>query len=464
MNDSGPAAPALPASVAQVLCADESVAGAAFLIAEGLLVTCAHVIQAAGGGPGETVRLDFPHLPDAGAIEGRVVEDAWRAPEAEDVAVVRLTGTRPGMEFLALGSAEGCRSHRVRSFGFPAQAPPEGHFGFGVAGDLLPSSAARGLLLQLTDANDLTTGFSGGPVLDEVTGLVIGMLTEITAPDAFERGQGIAYVTPTQVLRESVPQLEVREVCPYRGLEPFGAEHTRWFQGRKEAERQVLASLAQRRLTLLLGPSGSGKSSLIQAGVLRALEQGRVTGSDQWLQVLVRPGQNLLAEIEKGGLPGVAGDGIAAVRQRLATDTSCQRVLLVVDQFEELFTPPADSQQHIRRAALDEIIAVASSGTRVSVILVMRDDFYPQLAAVAPELLDAAMPGLLNVQGSLSQENLHDIITLPAQDVGLRFQPGLPEQIISDVLAITPEATATQQAPVTVLPLLELTLSQLWLR
>ncbi|MEU2588688.1 trypsin-like peptidase domain-containing protein [Streptomyces avermitilis] len=452
--------------MAQILRADGSVAGAAFLITEGLLVTCAHVIQAAGGGPGETVRLDFPHLPDARAIEGRVVKDTWRAPEAEDVAVVRLTGIRPGMEFLALGSAEGCRSHRVKSFGFPAQAPPEGHFGFGVAGDLLPSSTARGLLLQLTDANDLTTGFSGGPVLDEVTGLVIGMLTEITAPDAFERGQGIAYVTPTQVLRDIVPQLEVREVCPYRGLEPFGAEHARWFQGRKEAVRQVMASFAQqRRLTLLLGPSGSGKSSLIQAGVLRALALGRVTGSDQWLPVLVRPGQNLLAEIEKAGLPGAAGDGIAAaVRRRLAADPGCQGVLLVVDQFEELFAPPANSQQHIRRAALDEIVAVAGSGARVSVILVMRDDFYPQLAAVAPELLDAAMPGLLNVQGSLSQEDLHDIITLPAQDVGLRLQPGLPEQLISDVLAITPEATATQQAPVTVLPLLELTLSQLWLR
>ncbi|MFD4502943.1 trypsin-like peptidase domain-containing protein [Streptomyces sp. NPDC058457] len=466
MNDSGPVASALPAAVAQVLCGDGSVAGAGFLIAEGLLVTCAHVIRAAGGGPGETVRVAFPHVPEARVIEGRVLEEPWRAPEAEDVAVVRLTPTRPGMGFLILGSAEGCRNHQVRSFGFPAQAPPDGHFGFGVAGDLLPASAARGLLLQLTDANDLTTGFSGGPVLDEVTGLVIGMLTEITAPDVFERGQGIAYVVPTEVLREVVPELEVREVSPYRGLEPFGAEHARWFQGRKEAVRQILASLVgQRRLTLLLGPSGSGKSSLIQAGVLSALAQGRVPGSDQWLPVMVRASQDLLAEIDKTGLSGAASDGIAAaVTRRLAADPGCQRVLLVVDQFEELLTQPPNDRQHRRRAAVDEIISVACSDTRISVILVMRDDFYPQLAATAPKLLDAAMPGLLNVHGSLSQEDLRDIITLPAQDVGLRFQPGLSEQIVTDVLAITPEATVTQQAPVTVLPLLELTLSQLWIR
>lgn len=72
------------------------------------------------------------------------------------------------------------------------------------------------------------------------------------------------------------------------------------------------------------------------------------------------------------------------------------------------------------------------------------------------------MPGLLNVPGTLSQQDLSDIITLPAQDVGLRFQPGLVEQIVTDVLAVTPDMA--RQAPVTVLPLLELALSQLWSR
>ncbi|MFI6011292.1 hypothetical protein ACIBAG_21145 [Streptomyces sp. NPDC051243] len=143
----------------------------------------------------------------------------------------------------------------MRSFGFPAQAPPEGHLGFGDIGDLLPSADGQGAHLQLTGANDLTTGFSGGPVLDEVTGLVIGMLTEITAPDVYKRGLGIAYATPTRVLREILPELAERDVCPYRGLEPFTAEHSQWFEGRSDAVGQVVANLAQqRRLTLLLGP------------------------------------------------------------------------------------------------------------------------------------------------------------------------------------------------------------------
>ncbi|MFM9458426.1 nSTAND1 domain-containing NTPase [Streptomyces europaeiscabiei] len=461
----GLAADLLPA-VAQVLGPDGAVAGAGFVVAEGVVVTCAHVVAAAGAGPGRTVLLAFPHVDGAVRVEGHVPAELWRAAEREDVAFIRLSTPSAGLRTLPLGSAEGCRGHQVRSFGFPAQAPLEGHFGFGVTGDLLPSSDGRGAHLQLTAANDLTTGFSGGPVLDEVTGLVIGMLTEITAPDEYERGQGIAYVTPTQVLREILPGLAEREVCPYRGLEPFTVEHARWFQGRQEAVRQVVTNLAQqRRLTLLLGPSGSGKSSLLQAGVLRALAAGELPGSDRWLPVFTRPRQDMLAEIERAGLPGAAEDGIAAaVGRRLAAEPGGERILVIIDQFEELFTQPGNGPQGLQPAVADQITTAVGSHAQLSVILVMRDDFYPQLAAKEPGLLEAAMPGLLNVPGTLSRQDLHDIITLPALDVGLRFQPGLPEQIITDVLATTPEAAITREAPVTVLPLLEMTLSQLWLR
>ncbi|MFE6848278.1 hypothetical protein [Streptomyces sp. NPDC057686] len=90
----------------------------------------------------------------------------------------------------------------------------------------------------------------------------------------------------------------------------FTAEHTRWFEGRTDAVRQVAANLARSRLTLILGPSGSGKSSLVQAGLLGALEAGEVPGSDRWLPVLARPRQELFAEIERAGLPGAATDSI----------------------------------------------------------------------------------------------------------------------------------------------------------
>ncbi|MCX4762313.1 trypsin-like peptidase domain-containing protein [Streptomyces sp. NBC_01275] len=468
MSDGDPSD--LLGAMAQILGPDGAVAGAGFLVAEGVVVTCAHVVEAAGGGPGSGILLAFPHLAGVDRIAGHVPDELWRAAGNEDVAFIRLTDTAEGaaanMRTLPLGAADGCRGRHVRSYGFPAQAPPEGHFGYGETGDLLPGSNGRGPHLQLTNANDLTTGFSGGPVLDDVTGLVIGMLTEITAPDAYERGQGIAYVTPTQTLREILPELAEQEVCPYRGLESFTAEHAQWFYGRQEAVRQVLTNLArQRRLTLLLGPSGSGKSSLIQAGVLRALAEGELPGSDRWLPVLARPRQDMLTEIAGAGLPGAADEGItAAVNRRLAAEPSYQRVLLVIDQFEELLVQTANGRLREFLAVIDEVTTAADAYTKVTVILIMRDDFYPQLASLAPRLLEAAMPGLLNVPGTLSQQDLHDIIVLPARDVGLRFQPGLPEQIISDVLDITPGAAITREAPVTVLPLLEMTLSQLWSR
>ncbi|MFF3085796.1 trypsin-like peptidase domain-containing protein [Streptomyces nojiriensis] len=456
----------LPSAVAQVLGQEGEVTGAGFLVAEGLLVTCAHVVHAAGSSPGRRVQLIFPNVDGSLQVEGRVLDEAWRSPEDEDVAMVRLSSTTPGMAVLPLGPAEGCRGHQVRSFGFPAHAPPGGHFGFGVCGDLLRATESRGIRLQLTAANDFTTGFSGGPVLDEVTGLVIGMLTEITAPDEFERGQGIAYVTPTQVLRKISPELAQSDVFPYRGLEPFSVEHARWFKGREGAVQQVLAGLGrQRRLTLLLGPSGSGKTSLIQAGVLPALSAGELPGSDSWLPLVVRPRQDLLAELERGGLPGASIDGIAmAITRKLAANPTRQRLLLVIDQFEELLTQPTASQQDRRRLVTDEITEAVNGRSQLSVVLIMRDDFYPQLAARAPKLLEAAMPGMLNVPAVLSQHDLHEIITLPAYDVGAHFEPGLPGHIITDVLATTPEGATARWAPATMLPLVELALSQLWRR
>jgi hypothetical protein len=96
------------------------------------------------------------------------------------------------------------------------------------------------------------------------------------------------------------------QVCPFRGLETFTAEHTAWFHGRAAAVQQVLAGLvAYRRGVLLFGPSGSGKSSLVQAGVLPALAAGQLPGSDLWITVLARPSKGLLTDLESAGLPDV---------------------------------------------------------------------------------------------------------------------------------------------------------------
>jgi WD40 repeat protein len=351
----------------------------------------------------------------------------------------------------------------VRSFGFPSQAPPDGHYGYGVAGDLL-AVAGGGVVLQLTSANDLTRGFSGAPILDEVTELVVGMVTAITAPDEHRRGVSIAYATPTEALREVWPELAVSDVSPYRGLEPFTADDARWFHGRDRAVEQVLAALAAHRLVLLLGPSGAGKSSLVQAGVVPALAAGRLAGADRWLPVLARPGQDLLAELNRAGLPDIAGGIAASAARRVADEPTRDRLLLIIDQFEELLTQarPGQHPTNTQAAAIDQLTASADTPGPLTAVLVMRDDFYPRLAALAPQLLEAAGPGLLNMPATLGTQDLHAIITRPADAAGGRYEQGLAERITTDVLAVDHTTTPAREAPVTVLPLLELTLSQLW--
>lgn len=420
-------------AVAQIIDNQENVVGAAFALSDGVVLTCAHVVEAAGAGPGSTVRLRFPQQAD---MAGAVLADGWSPVDEHDVAVIELEPGSADVPFLRLGVASGSSGHPVWSFGFPRQAIDGGHHGYAVAGDTLRDET----VLQLTEANDLTRGYSGAPVVDKVTGLVIGMLTTITKPDAFQRGQGIAYASTAECLRTVWPSLTVTDACPYQGLEPFTADHVAWFNGRDTAVDKILVGLdAHPRALLVLGPSGAGKSSLIQAGVVPALARGALPASDRWRVMLTQPGEDLVGTLD-----------------RAHNDQGTQRLVLVVDQFEQVLTRSGQTDG----AVLDRLTALVAR-PRLTVVLVMRDDFYSVLAADAPDLMEAIGPGVVNVPMSLSRRDLHDIITKPAEAVRAHFQDGLPEQILADVQAIDQDR-GERDAPATVLPLLEVALSQLW--
>jgi hypothetical protein len=106
----------------------------------------------------------------------------------------------------------------------------------------------------------------------------------------------------------------------------------------------------------------------------------------------------MLADLESAGLRDVRSQSIAAaVAARLAPEPSAARLLLVIDQFEELLTPAASDEQDAAQRAVIDQIATAIGTPGLSVILILRDDFYPRLASRAPRLLRALAPGLLNV-------------------------------------------------------------------
>ncbi|MFF4888113.1 nSTAND1 domain-containing NTPase [Streptomyces nigra] len=438
-----------------------------------LLVTCAHVVEEAGGSPGGTVAVSFSGLLGAPQATGVVETASWRDPAGDDVAFLRLMGTPPGVPVLPLGTAEGCSGHVASAYGFPRQGRVGGHFGHVTAGHVLDDTDDPPVcLLQLTDANDITGGFSGSPVVDDLTGLVIGMVTAITPADAQARGLGVAYATPAGVLRQAHPELTEHALRPYPGPEPYRVEQAEFYVGCTTARTYVLQELRKRRRALLLlGPSGSGKSSLVHAGVLPALAEEAVPGSDRWLPLLVpRPGGDALAAAERHGLPGAAADGIdAAARSLLAVRPGHDRILLVIDQFEELFLPevpgtPVGGPALAHTVA--ELIAVARCrAVPVTLLLVMRDDFYAQLAAHAPGLLEAVSPPL-NIPATLTEDDLRAIIKAPTQRAGMRVETGLTGRIITD---LSSQNGSTREggsgtAPVTALPALQLTLHQLWER
>jgi hypothetical protein len=426
------------------------VAGTGFVVGDRLVVTCAHVVAVDDMPPGEPVSVEVPQAA-AAALPARVDSACWRDPDREDVAFLRCDRPLPeSIEPLPLGAAEGAQGHKVASFGFPENAPADGHYGYGWAGDeVRGNSGAR--LIQVTDCSEITEGFSGGPVLDEITGLVIGMVDSVTTVDRLGRGGTTAYVTPTETLRAICPDLTLSAVCPYRGLDPFTGEHADWFFGRERATDAVLTRLRQdRRMVALLGPSGSGKSSLVAAGLMPALGRGGLPGSDRWGAVTVVP-----AELPDGPLAAMAASWLAA-------HPDCTRVVLVIDQFEQLLVT-TDAER--RAAVLTELVELADRDPAVIVIVVMRDDFYGRLAAVAPPLMRRLERAVVNIPALLEREELAAIVGGPAQSVGLGLEPQLLERIVSDAVAAAPPSTpGPAGAATTVLPLVEFTLTELWHR
>ncbi|MGH8907396.1 MAG: TIR domain-containing protein [Egibacteraceae bacterium] len=253
------------------------------------------------------------------------------------------------------------------------------------------------------------------------------------------------------------------EVCPYRGLEVFEEQHARFFFGRDHDTARILEKLGDSRFLAVLGPSGCGKSSLVRAGVVHALE--RLAGPGIRIVRVLRPGvrpTSVLAAKLASLFPGQSMqrtlDGLRAdersldlaVSLALAEQPADRRVMLVVDQFEEVFTLCADERE--RAAFLANLCYAASiPGGRVVVIVAMRADFYHR-CALYPQLA-ALMAAQQFLVSPLGPDALREAIERPAWQAGLELEAGLVPTILTDV-ADRPGS----------LPLLEHVLWEIWQR
>jgi WD40 repeat protein len=255
-------------------------------------------------------------------------------------------------------------------------------------------------------------------------------------------------------------------VCPYRGLRPFRQEDSDFFFGREEFVERALAVVARCSVAAVVGASGSGKSSAVRAGVLPRLARG--DPASRWQIAVLSPGRAPMHALA-AGLLGLRGQGqsdadrllsiskigdelstgdlpVEAVAEDLLGPADTGRLLLFVDQWEELYTQCQDKA--LRRRFIDGLLRAAEH-PRIGVLITVRGDFFDDVLEHRA-LADRLEGGVLNL-GPMNEPELRRCMQEPARRVGLDFEEGLVDRIIEDV----------HGEPGT-LPLLEFVLQQLW--
>lgn len=227
-----------------------------------------------------------------------------------------------------------------------------------------------------------------------------------------------------KLLRSSSPPSEQFIPCPYPGMLPFSQQESRRFYGRDDEIGKMIGLLQQHRLLFVIGPSGSGKSSLVFAGLLPHLSTAEHFPPGFWRVHSMQPGAQptkTLVDLLAGDL-SQQPDLITTV---LATPPPAQRLLLVIDQFEELFTQAERGEQMRFIAALLSL----RSFENCVLLITMRADFYPELMN---STLWPILPSQRLEVAPLRGAALHEAIECPAADVGVYLEPALVERLIAD--------------------------------
>src|SRR5271165_3740064 len=262
--------------------------------------------------------------------------------------------------------------------------------------------------------------------------------------------------------------------CPYRGLRVFDVDDAPFFFGREALVQWLLNELRPategqpvNRFLAIVGASGSGKSSVARAGLVAALKHDAVPGSSRWPVAIFRPGldpaESLAVALSKAaniaqGAPALA-ELIAEfrrnektlhliARQSLPENAPDMRLVVVIDQFEEVFT--LCRKEELREALIRNLLYAAKIAQgQTLVILTMRADFYGKCAANAE--LAAAFSDHHVLVGPMTEDELCRAIERPTQLVGCELEAGLMDLLVQDVRR-QPGA----------LPLLQHALLELW--
>ena len=412
---------------------------------------------------GDAFFAAFPKATEAVAavaqIQRELAGHSW--PEGAQVRV--RMGLHTGEPWLVEEGYVGMDVHRAARIG---------HVGYG--GQVLLSGTTTALV-----QDDLPEG---------VTLLDLGRhrLKDMRRPEPIQQLviEGLPAVFPPLKSLEALPAAQIgppgdgkagtpREVgpSPYRGLAAFQETDAELFFGREEFIDQLALAVGEQQLVaVIIGPSGAGKSSAVFAGLLPQLRE-----EGNWLIVEMRPGARPFHALAAAILPTLEDeltktdrlietqklaqalrDGELSLFQvadlALSQRSDADRLLLVIDQFEEIFTfrPDPEDQQLF----LDELLAAASAAANhrrapLVLLLTLRADFMGQALGHRP-FTDALQEGAL-ILGPMNQEELRTAVEKPAELAGAAFEPGLVPRILDDI----------GDEPGN-LPLLEFALTLLW--
>ncbi len=251
------------------------------------------------------------------------------------------------------------------------------------------------------------------------------------------------------------------ERCPYRGLEAFVEKDEHLFFGREQIVQELIQQIDLTQMVAIIGPSGSGKSSLLLAGLLPKLEAGVLPGSETWhyFRPFV-PGSAPLTQLARLLEPKGTGSAdwmLEHLEQfktnphhltSLLSQPGQPTAVLVIDQFEEVYTLCFDEME--RTAFIDNLLNLLQIRThRHLVLLTMRTDYesYLHRTPLLHGLIEQSTIRLT----AMNAAELRDAIEKPAAAIGLKFEEGLVDEVIREILG---EPAA--------LPLLQFALLQLW--
>ena len=437
------------------------VVGAGFLVSPRHILTCAHVVADALGIPEDApaaptapVWLDWPLVAGSSPMTAKVacwhpVKVEARRGELEDIAVLELTGERPLPDAaqpvpVVVVEDQAFFDRPVRMHGF---AEDRGDW---VNGQL-QGPVAPGWIQLDHELGRLCVapGFSGTAVWDKRENAAVGMIVSIATREAVRS----AFMIPAASLIRAWPVLDEhsRPPNPYRGLEAFREQDARYFMGRDCDIQNVLTAVQQQPFVAVVGASGSGKSSLLFGGVIPQLRQ-----QEQWLIADFRPRGDPfrelataltlllyphLDELEILEKSKQLMDKLSEFRLSLVDiivnllllrKNPGKRLLLIADQFEELYTQNLSSER-LRQFVDELVIAVQAQDNKpnFTVMLAIRADFLGRILDYEP-FAELIKPNHL-LLGPMGQAGLKAAIENPARQLGVKLEKGLTERILRDL-------------------------------